>query len=100
MVRLEASSLDPGWRLNRVAYLRGADPEHPQKRTAHRISGLEATGVGDLLEAHGGAVDPLLGGFDAHAVHELTRIHFRFPKTNPSKLPRAHSNSIGQLFDS
>ena len=92
---------DLAWRLNRVAYSAALTPS-----TRKNVRRIESVRSGSQrcrrspLSLHGRAIDQLLGGFDAHAVHKLTRIHLRLPKTNPRELSCAHSNSISQLFDS
>ena len=57
---------------------------------------MEAAGVGDLFEAHGGAVDHLLCGFDTHAIDELAGVHPCLAKADAGEVTRAHADSLCQ----
>ena len=60
---------------------------------------MEATGICDLLEPHGGAVDHLLCGFNSHPINELTGVHICLPLADTGKVTGAHANTIGKTFD-
>jgi len=77
----------------------GGDAEDAQEGAAHGVGGLEAGGVGDLFEAHGGAVDHLLSGFDTHAVDELAGVHAGFAEADAGEVAGAEAHALGEAVD-
>ena len=85
--------------LEAVGVLAGGDADYAQEGAAHGVGSLEAAGIGDLFQAHCGAVDHLLGGFDAHAVYELSGVHSRFAKADAGEVTGAHAYSLREAVN-
>jgi len=75
-----------GWALEAEGVVGGGYAEDAEEGAAHGVGGLEAAGVGDFFEAKDGAVDHLLGGFDAHAVDKLAGVHFGFAEADAGEV--------------
>ena len=77
----------------------GGDAEDAGEGAAHGVCGAEAGGVGDLFEAHVGAVDHLLGGFEAHAIDELAGVHAGFAEADAGEVTGADAHALGEAVD-
>jgi hypothetical protein len=77
----------------------GGDAEDAEEGAAHGVCGVKAAGVGDLFQAHGGAVDHLLGSFDAHAVYDLSGVHLGFAEADSGEVARADAHAFGEAVD-
>lgn len=88
-----------GWAFEAIGVFGGGDAEDAYEGAAHGVRGFEAAGVGDLFEAHGGAVNHLLSGFDAHAVDELAGVHSGFAEADAGEVTWAHADSFGEAVD-
>jgi len=82
-----------------VDVLGGGDSEDAGEGAAHSVCGAETGGVGYFFEAHVGAVDHLLSGFDAHSVYELAWVHAGFAEADAGEVAWADAHALGEAVD-